>query len=106
MLQNMPTILGELTVQNDVMFGVFSNKRYKNHCAYIVNQKKALLCKDLYKQIYLFEIIALHRPVSTYQNLHVYSHKAQYNLIGTNGQKDNIIDLLKVDYIPTIVKLI
>ncbi len=46
------------------------------------------------------------RPQSSkYDNLHVIRHENVFNLIGTNGQTDELAELLKYDYLPSLVKI-
>ena len=102
----MNKIKGKLVEQNGIYFAEFSNKKYNDFCAYIINQKDAKHAVREYKGSHLFDIIALVRPSRGFQNLHVYRVHSCYNLIGTNGNVDELKDLLKYDYIPSLVNFV
>lgn len=99
-------IKGKITKQNDVFLLKVSNKRIKSGYAYIVNQNDVNTKDVLYfEKEYNFEIIGLNRCSQGYQNLHIVLHTDIFNLIGTNGNVDELKTLLKHDYIPCLVKL-
>ena len=100
-------IKGKIVRQNDTFLLKVSNKRIKSGYAYIINQND-INTKDVlyFEKEYNFEIIGLNRCSQGYQNLHIVLHTDIFNLIGTNGNVDELKTLLKHDYIPCLVKLI
>ena len=100
-------IKGKIVRQNDTFLLEVSNKRIKSGYAYIINQND-INTKDIlyFEKEYNFEIIGLNRCSQGYQNLHIVLHTDIFNLIGTNGNVDELKTLLKHDYIPCLVKLI
>lgn len=100
-------IKGKIAIQNDIFLLKVSNKRIKSGYAYIINQNDVNTKDILYfEKEYNFEIIGLNRCSQGYQNLHIVLHTDIFNLIGTNGNVDELKTLLKHDYIPCLVKLI
>lgn len=100
-------IKGFITQQNGIFLLKVSNKRIKQGYAYIINQNDVNTKDILYfEKEYKFEIIGLNRCSQGYDNLHVVLHTDIFNLIGTNGNVDDLKTLLKHDYIPCLVKLI
>ena len=100
-------IKGKIAIQNDIFLLKVSNKRIKSGYAYIINQNNVNTKDVLYfEKEYNFEIIGLNRCSQGYQNLHIVLHTDIFNLIGTNGNVDELKTLLKHDYIPCLVKLI
>lgn len=94
---------GKLVKQNGLYFAQFKNKRSKCVTAYILNQKE---CKNLAGNKYYFQFLTMIRPQSSgYDNLHVIKYETIFNLIGTNGQTDDLEELLKYDYLPSLVKI-
>ena len=100
-------IKGKTVRQNGTFLLEVSNKRIKSGYAYIINQND-INTKDIlyFEKEYNFEIIGLNRCSQGYQNLHIVLHTDIFNLIGTNGNVDELKTLLKHDYIPCLVKLI
>jgi hypothetical protein len=95
---------GIINEQNGIYFVEFKNKRSKKVSAYIVNQNIAKLY--LNKKCN-FKAIFLIRPQSSgYDNLHVIRFDNIFNLTGSNGSIDKLEDLLKVNYIPSVVEII
>ena len=100
-------IKGKIVRQNGTFLLEVSNKRIKSGYAYIINQNDINTKDILYSEKeYNFEIIGLNRCSQGYQNLHIVLHTDIFNLIGTNGNVDELKTLLKHDYIPCLVKLI
>ena len=100
-------IKGRIATQNGIYLLKVSNKRIKQGYAYIINQNDVNTKDVLYfEKEYNFEIIGLNRCSQGYQNLHIVLHTDIFNLIGTNGNVDELKTLLKHDYIPCLVKLI
>jgi len=100
-------IKGFIKKQNNIFLLKVFNKRIKNGYAYIINQNDVDTKDILYfEKEYSFEIIGLNRCSQGYDNLHILLHTDIFNLIGTNGNVDDLKTLLKYDYIPCLVKLI
>lgn len=96
-------IKGEIISQNGIYLVPVNNSRTEAY-AYIVNQEDVE--KDLYGKTYEFEIVGIIRPSKGYLNTHIIRGGDMFNLIGTNGQLSLLKDLLKADYIPSLVRLI
>jgi hypothetical protein len=100
-------IKGFIKKQNSVFLLKVSNKRIKNGYAYIINQNDVDTKDILYfEKEFNFEIIGLNRCSKGYDNLHIILHTDIFNIVGTNGNVDDLKTLLKYDYIPCLVKLI
>lgn len=100
---------GLIIKQCNTYFVEVNNKRTKSSYAYIKNQK---LAQKLYNENYdiqrKYNILVLERPHSGgYSNTHVvHNNNTHCNLIGTNGNVDSVKELLKNNYIPSIIKIL
>ena len=100
-------IEGKIATQNGIFLLKVSNKKIKRGYAYIINQEDVDTTDILYfEKKYNFEIIGLNNCNHGFQNLHIVLHTDMFNLIGTNGNVEDLKTLLKYNYIPCLVKLI
>lgn len=97
----------EIVEQNGYYFAHFSNERIKGQHAFIINQDDVKQFDSLYEKEFLFEAITMTRvKASGYDNQHVIRHGSIFNHMGTNGNVDNLKDLIDCDYLPQVVRLI
>jgi len=96
---------GKIEEQNGYYFVELSNKK-RNIKAIIIDLPEPF--KYNWNEIYKFEAITMIHPLKGYLNVHVVRKENNnvFNFIGTNGNVDELKDLLLDHYLPNVVKLI